>query len=248
MHTESDTPTRLAATFDDDRAMAGAGLALVATLWKKLDTYTLANQLIDLGGLPGHAVPGRMVLTLVHAMVAGADCIDDCDVLRSGATSKVLGHEVMAPSTLGPFLRIFSFGHVRQLDALSEALLARACDLLGEMVRMAAELLMDADVDVLSGAGYGERSEARVNSRNGHREPRWDTRVGTITLDVPKLRKGRYLPSLLEPRQRAEQAPVSVVLPGLRRGDLHPAGGRSRQVDGHRRHVQVPGLRAGEVP
>jgi hypothetical protein len=113
-------------TFDDDRAVAGAGLALVAALSEQLGTYTLANELIDLGGLPGHAVPGRKVLTLVHAMVAGADCIDDCDVLRSGATGKVLGHGVMAPSTLGTFLRIFSFGHVRQLDALSEALLARA--------------------------------------------------------------------------------------------------------------------------
>lgn len=122
----SHNPTRLGVTFDDDRAVAGAGLALVATLSKQLGTYTLANELIDLGGVPGHATPGRKVLTLVHAMVAGAECIDDCDVLRSGATGRVLGHGVMAPSTLGTFLRAFSFGHVRQLDALSEALLSRA--------------------------------------------------------------------------------------------------------------------------
>jgi len=57
-------------------------------------------------------------------MVAGADCIDDCDVLRSGATGRVLGHGVMAPLTLGTFLRAFTFGHVRQLDSWSEALLA----------------------------------------------------------------------------------------------------------------------------
>ena len=126
MHTESHSPTRLAVTFDDDRAVAGAGLALVATLSKQLGTYALANQVIDLGGRPGHALPGRKVLTLVHAMVAGADCIYDCDVLRSGATGKVLGHGVMAPSTLGTFLRSFTFGHVRQLDRLSEALLTRA--------------------------------------------------------------------------------------------------------------------------
>jgi len=126
VQTESHNPTRLAVTFDDDRAVAGAGLALVATLSKQLGTYALANKLIDLGGRPGHALPGRKVLTLVHAMVAGADCIDDCDVLRSGATGKVLGHGVMAPSTLGTFLRSFTFGHVRQLDRLSEELLARA--------------------------------------------------------------------------------------------------------------------------
>jgi hypothetical protein len=126
VHTGSHTPTRLAVTFDDDRAVAGAGLALVATLSRQLGTFALANELIDLGDRPGHAVPGRKVLTLVHAMVAGADCIDDCDVLRAGATGRVLGHGVMAPSTLGTFLRAFTFGHVRQLDALSEALLAQA--------------------------------------------------------------------------------------------------------------------------
>jgi hypothetical protein len=126
VHTESHIPTRLAVTFDDERAVAGAGLALVATLSNQLGTFALANQLIDLGGRPGHAVPGRKVLTMVHAMVAGADCIDDCDVLRSGATGRVLGHGVMAPSTVGTFLRAFSFGHIRQLDALSEGLLARA--------------------------------------------------------------------------------------------------------------------------
>src|ERR1035441_6867988 len=68
---------------------------------------------------PGHAVPGRKILTLVHAIVAGAEFIDDCDVLRSGSTQRVLGHKVMAPSTLGTFLRGFTFGHVRQLDRLS---------------------------------------------------------------------------------------------------------------------------------
>jgi putative transposase len=67
-------------------------------------------------------------------------------------------------------------------------------DLLAEMVKMAAELLTDADVDLLCGAGYGERSENRVNSRNGHRSRRWDTRVGTINLEIPKLRRGSYLP------------------------------------------------------
>jgi transposase-like protein len=76
---------------------------------------------------------------------------------------------------------------------------------------MAAELLMDADVDMLCNAGYGERSDERVNSRNGHRQRRWDTRAGTISLEIPKLRKGSYMPSLLEPRRRTEQALVSVI-------------------------------------
>ena len=126
MHTELHTPARLTVTFDDDRAVAGAGLALAATLSERLGTFHLANEIIDLGERPGHAVPARKILTLIHAMVAGAECIDDCDVLRSGSTGKILGHGVMAPSTLGTFLRAFTFGHVRQLDRLSEELLTRA--------------------------------------------------------------------------------------------------------------------------
>jgi putative transposase len=85
-------------------------------------------------------------------------------------------------------------------------------DLLREMVREFAEELMDAQVDGLCGAEYRERSEERTNSRNGHRERRWDTRTGTIDLKIPKLRKGAYFPSwLLEPRQRAERALIQVV-------------------------------------
>jgi hypothetical protein len=65
-------------------------------------------------------------LTLVHSLLVGGDCIDDADLLRCGQTASVLGHRVMAPSTLGTFLRSFTFGHVRQLDRLAEQLLMRA--------------------------------------------------------------------------------------------------------------------------
>jgi hypothetical protein len=81
---------------------------------------------IDLGEQPGAHRPGRKLLTLVHAILAGGDCIDDADVLRCGATSQVLGHRVMAPSTIGTFLPAFTFGHVRQLDRLTEQILTRA--------------------------------------------------------------------------------------------------------------------------
>jgi hypothetical protein len=81
---------------------------------------------IDLGERPGAYRPGRKLLTLVHAMLAGGDCIDDADLLRCGQTASVLGHRVMAPSTLGTFLRSFTFGHVRQLDRLTEQTLKRA--------------------------------------------------------------------------------------------------------------------------
>src|SRR4029453_8990029 len=85
-------------------------------------------------------------------------------------------------------------------------------DLLRVMVKTFADALMSAEADAVCGAGYGERSEARVNSRNGYRVREWDTRVGTVELAIPKLRSGSYFPDwLLQHRRRAEQALVSVV-------------------------------------
>lgn len=126
MQTSSHDPARLDVIFDDDRAVANAGLSLVAMLTKALGIEASANELIHLGGVPGGARPGRKVLTLVHSMVVGGDCIDDVDVLRTGSTAEVVGHRVMAPSTVGTFLRAFTFGHVRQLDKLFETTLSRA--------------------------------------------------------------------------------------------------------------------------
>jgi hypothetical protein len=175
-------------TFDDDRAVAGAGLALVATLSNKLGTYALANQVIDLGDRPGHALPGRKVLTLVHAMVAGADCIDDCDVLRSGATGKVLGHGVMAPSTLGTFLRSFSFGHVRQLDRLSEELLTRAWGFgagPGE-----APMTIDIDSTICQVYGKDKQGSAYGYTKVLGQHPLVATRAGTGEVLHIRHRKG----------------------------------------------------------
>jgi hypothetical protein len=112
--------------FDDTHAVANAGLLLPATLAERLGIEQTADQLIDLGERAGAAHPGRKLLTLVHAMLAGGDCIDDAALLRCGATSQVLGHRVMAPATLGTFLRAFTFGPVRQFDRLTEQALARA--------------------------------------------------------------------------------------------------------------------------
>ena len=105
----SHSPSGLAVAFDDDHAVANAGLLLPATLAERLGIEQAVDRLVDLGDRPGHHRPGRKVLTLVHAMVAGGDCIDDADVLRTGQTAAVLGHRVMAPSTLGTFLRSFTF-------------------------------------------------------------------------------------------------------------------------------------------
>jgi hypothetical protein len=122
----SHTLGQLDIAFDDTHAIANAGLLLPATLAERLGIEQAADALIDLGERAGAAHPGRKLLTLVHAMLAGGDCIDDADLLRCGGTSQVLGHRVMAPSTLGTFLRSFTFGHVRQLDRLAETVLSRA--------------------------------------------------------------------------------------------------------------------------
>jgi hypothetical protein len=113
--------------FDEQRLVSDAGLLLTAILADRLGVEELVNESVWLGyGTPGAAVPGRKVMTLISGMLAGADSIDDMDLLRAGATGLVLGHRVMAPSTLGTFLRAFTFGHVRQLDRVLDVALARA--------------------------------------------------------------------------------------------------------------------------
>ena len=112
--------------FDDERAVANAGVMLPALLAGRLGVEQLVDASVDLGDRAGGANPGRKVMTMLSAMALGADCIEDCDVLRSGQTTAVLGHRVAAPSTLGTFLRSFTFGHVRQLDRVLADCLQRA--------------------------------------------------------------------------------------------------------------------------
>ena len=117
---------RLETAFDDARLIGHAGLLLPATLAHHLGLGELVDEHLDLGRVPGSANTGDKILTLLASALAGGDCIDDADALRAGGTDAVLGHVVKAPSTLGTFLRAFSWGHARQLDAISRALLARA--------------------------------------------------------------------------------------------------------------------------
>jgi Transposase DDE domain group 1 len=116
----------VAVCFDDERAVADAGIVLAATLAGRLGIEALVDARVDLGERAGAGNESAKVMTLISAMALGADCIDDCDVLRSGRTADVLGHRVMAPSTLGTFLRAFTFGHVRQLDRVLDDTIQRA--------------------------------------------------------------------------------------------------------------------------
>ena len=119
-------PDRIRIAFDDHRLVANAGLILPATLARRLGLPELVHNHLDLGRAPGRANTGDKMMTLVASALAGGDCIDDADVLRSGGTARALGGTVKAPSTLGAFLRSFRWGHVRQLDRVSRELLARA--------------------------------------------------------------------------------------------------------------------------
>jgi transposase-like protein len=96
--------------------------------------------------------------------------------------------------------------------ALLELIEKRAdADLVREMLAFAAERLMDLEVEAKTGVPAGARSPERLNHRNGYRERAWDTRAGRIDLAIPKLRKGSYLPSFLEPRRTAEKALTAVI-------------------------------------
>src|SRR4051812_45386507 len=95
---------------------------------------------------------------------------------------------------------------------LEEQLAQASPDLLRQMLTTFINTLMSAEADAVCGAGYGERSEARTNHRNGYRSRDFDTRAGTLEVAIPKLRSGSYFPDwLLERRRRAERALTTVV-------------------------------------
>ena len=115
-------------------------------------------------------------------------------------------------------------------------------DLLRQMLRTFAEQLMSAEADAVCGAAYGERSEERINSRNGYRERGWDTRAGTVALAIPKLREGSYFPDwLLEPRRRAERALVAVI------AECYVRGVSTRRVDGLVKTLGIEGISKSQV-
>ncbi|MCR9076683.1 MAG: IS256 family transposase [bacterium] len=115
-------------------------------------------------------------------------------------------------------------------------------DQLREMVQMFAEALMSAEADGLCGASYGERSADRVNQRNGYRTRRWDTRVGSIELAIPKLRSGSYFPDwLLEPRRRSERALIAVV------AECYVKGVSTRKVDKVVQQLGIDGISKSQV-
>ena len=181
-------PARLETIFDDDHAVANAGLALVAVLSQALGIADTADDIVDLGGRRGASRPGRKILTLLHSMVVGGDCIDDVGVLRSGSTGQVLGHRVMAPSTCGTFLRSFTFGHVRQLDRLFDTILGRAWAAGAGPGDDA--MTMDLDSTICEVHGYQKQGAAYGYTRQLSYHPLIATRADTGEVLHIRQRKG----------------------------------------------------------
>ena len=128
------------------------------------------------------------------------------------------------------------------LDSVRKAIEEGDGDFLRETVHLLAQGVMEAEVTELTGVPKGERApDRRLTSRNGYRERRWDTRVGTIDLAIPRVRDGNYFPSLLEPRRRAERALLAVVQ------EAYVLGVSIRRVDDLVQSLGITGISKSEV-
>ena len=179
---------RVDVTFDERTLVANAGLILVGTLALRLDVERLVDSTVRLVGRVGGARPGRKVLTLVHAMVAGASHIDHADVLRTGDSERVVAHQVMAPSTLGTFLRAFTFGHVRQLEAVVGEVLRRAWAL--GAGPGSSRLVIDVDSTICEVEGHKKQGAAFGYTKVLGYHPILATRADTGEVLHARMRKG----------------------------------------------------------
>jgi transposase-like protein len=128
------------------------------------------------------------------------------------------------------------------LESVRKAIEEGDGDFLRDAVHLLAQGVMEAEVTELTGAAKGERApDRRLTQRNGYRERRWDTRVGTIDLSIPRVRDGSYFPSLLEPRRRAERALLAVVQ------EAYLLGVSTRRVDDLVQSLGITGISRSEV-
>ncbi|MQM40192.1 IS256 family transposase [wastewater metagenome] len=128
-----------------------------------------------------------------------------------------------------------------RMALLAMAEKAGETDFLRDLVREVVHELMEAEVESLCGAGRHERSGERTDQRNGYRSRRWDTRVGSMELSIPRLRHASYLPGFLEPRRAAEQALTAVVQ------EAYIQGVSTRSVDELVRAAGMTGISSSQV-
>ena len=183
-------PDRIHVAFDDRRLVNNAGLILLATLALHSGLPELVDRHLDLGDASGRANTGAKIMTLVASALAGGDCIDDADALRTGGTAGALGCVVKAPSTLGTFLRSFRWGHVRQLDRVSRELLAQAWAT--DAGPGDGPLTIDLDSTICETYGLAKEG-ARHHGYTGQRgyHPLLAIAAGTGDVLMARLREGR---------------------------------------------------------
>jgi hypothetical protein len=176
--------------FDDERVVSDAGVALVATLAGRLGVEAAVGRFVKLpGDRPGAANAGRKVMALIYAMLLGADSIDDCEVLRAGRTRRLLGGWLPAPSTLGTFLRAFTFGHVRQLDRVLGEVLTHAWRAGGGPG--SDRLVVDIDSFIGEVHGYRKQGAGFGYTKKRGYHPLMASRAGTGEVLHIRLRKGK---------------------------------------------------------
>jgi hypothetical protein len=203
-------------TFDDDSLVANAGLIVPATLMVCLGLEVLVNSTVRLVGLVGGARPGRKICSLVATILAGGTHIDHADMLRAGATQRVLPFRVMAPSTLGTFLRAFTFGHVRQLDRVIAETMRRAWS--SGAGPGTAAMTIDLDSTICEVHGKQKQGAAYGYTRRLGYHPLLSTRADTGEVLHARLRKGssqrgtkRFVEELVARVRRAGASGVLTV-------------------------------------
>lgn len=188
MSTVSQKIDHVEVVFDEPNLVANAGLITVATLAVRLGLERLIDETVKLVGRVGGANPGRKVLSLVHMLVAGGSHIDHVDMLRAGDTRRVLPFRVLAPSTLGTFLRAFTFGHVRQLDRVIAETLKRVWALgagPGD-----GRLVIDLDSTINEVFGYQKQGAVYGYTKQKGYHPLMASRADTGEILHVRLRNG----------------------------------------------------------
>ena len=179
---------RLRVVFDDEGLVADAGLLAAGTLMDRLGLEELVDKAVGLGGRVGGANPGRKTLTLVASMLVGGSHIDHVDRLRSGSTERVLGFGVAAPSTVGTFLRSFSWGHTRQLDKAAGVALGRAWE--AGVGPGDGELTLDLDSTICEVSGKAKQGASYGYTKVLGYHPLVATRADTGEIVGVRLRGG----------------------------------------------------------
>ena len=251
--------------FDDPNLVSSAGLVPMLALARSAGLTKLADQHLSVPTDKG-ANPGLKVSSLVVGMVAGADSIEDMAVLRHGGMGKVFT-SAYAPSTLGSFLRSFTFGHVRQLDAVSARFLSGLAATTPVVAGIDDQVMVDIDDTIIEvhgyakqGSGYGYSGVRGLNAILAT----LTTNQGAPVIVAQRLRKGscgsprgakRLVTDALATVRKLRTGPTGgkVLLRadsafyghgrGRRRGPRRRAGlghgpARPNGESGHRRHPQ----------